>query len=286
MEQNIPPIIAGALAAQEAINALGAGKPETPDEYAARHREQAAADKLARLDDLARSLKEDSEDVTSDGERISIVGVGGLLTSGKDAFADYLVTSWGYTKTFMSHPLHMWMRTENPWIKLDKPVRCMEGWTLEPGEFHPYNYIVHQVGYTEAKEQTEIRRALQRIGTECGRKLISENVWAGAMEREIKQLLERGINHVVVTGIRYENELQMIQRLGGETVWIERPSARASHEEKIRSAAASADTATHSSEVSLDAGRFDSVIENDGSLEQLFERADRWVNVHRGNVIG
>ncbi len=285
MEQHIPPIIAGALAAQEAINALGAGKPETRAEYAARHREQAAASKADRLGALAASLKEDSEHVTSD-ERISIVGVGGLLTSGKDAFADYLVTSWDYTKTFMSHPLHMWMRTENPWIKLDKPVRCMEGWTLEPGEFHPYNYIVHQVGYTEAKEQTEIRRALQRIGTECGRKLISENVWVDAVEREIKQSLARGINRIVVTGIRYENELKMIQRLGGETVWIERPSARASHEEKIRSAAASADTATHSSEVSLDAGRFDSVIENDGSLEQLFARADRWVNVHRGNVIG
>ena len=271
MEQNIPPIIAG--------------KPETPDEYAARHREQAAASKADRLGALAASLKEDSEHVTSD-ERISIVGVGGLLTSGKDAFADYLVTSWGYTKTFMSNPLHMWMQTENPWIKLDKPVPCMEGWTLEPGEFHPYNYIVHQVGYTEAKEQTEIRRALQRIGTECGRKLISENVWVDAMEREIRQLLARGINHIVVTGIRYANELKMIQRLGGETVWIERPSARASHEEKIRSAAASADTATHSSEVSLDVKRFDSVIENDGSLELLFARADRWVGVHRGNVIG
>ena len=285
MEQNIPPIIAGALAAQEAINALGAGKPETQAEYAARHREQAASSKADRLGALAAELKEDSEHVTRD-ERISIVGVGGLLTSGKDAFADYLVTSWGYTKTFMSNPLHQWMLTQNPWIKLDKPVRCMEGWTLEPGEFHPFNYIVHQVGYTEAKEQTEIRRALQRIGTECGRKLISENVWADAMEREIRQLLERGINHIVVTGIRYENELQMIQRLGGETVWIERPSARASHEEKIRSAAASADTATHSSEVSLDVKRFDSVIENDGSLEQLFARADRWVGVHRGNVIG
>ena len=285
MEQNIPPIIAGALAAQEAINALGAGKPETRADYAARHQEQAAASKADRLGALVAALKEDSEHVTRD-EPISIVGVGGLLTSGKDAFADYLVTSWGYTKTFMSNPLHQWLLTQNPWIKLDKPVQCMEGWTLEPGEFHPYNYIVHQVGYTEAKEQTEIRRALQRIGTECGRKLISENVWADAMEREIRQLLERGINHVVVTGIRYENELKMIQRLGGETVWIERPSARASHEEKIRSAAASADTATHSSEVSLDVKRFDSVIENDGSLEQLFERADRWVNVHRGNVIG
>lgn len=285
MEQNIPPIIAGALAAQEAINELGAGKPETRDEYAARHREQAAATKADRLGALAASLKEDSEHVTRD-DRISIVGVGGLLTSGKDAFADYLVTSWGYTKTFMSNPLHMWMRTENPWIRLDKPVQCMEGWTLEPGEFHPYNYIVHQVGYTEAKEQTEIRRALQRIGTECGRKLISENVWADAMEREIRQLLARGINHIVVTGIRYENELQMIQRLGGETVWIERPSARASHEEKIRSAAASADTVTHSSEVSLRVTQFDAVIENDGSLEQLFARADHWVGVHRGNVIG
>ena len=121
MEQNIPPIIAG--------------KTETRAEYSARHREQAAADKLARLDALAAALKEDSEHVTRD-EPISIVGVGGLLTSGKDAFADYLVTSWDYTKTFMSHPLHMWMQTENPWIKLDKPVQCMEGWTLEPGEFH------------------------------------------------------------------------------------------------------------------------------------------------------
>lgn len=282
MEQHIPPIIANALKAQEAINALGAGKPETPEEYAARHREQAAADKLARLDDLARSLREDSEDVTRDGgERISVVGVGGLLTSGKDAFADYLVTSWGYTKTYMSHPLHQWMLTQNPWIKLDKPVPCMEGWTLEPGEFHPYNYIVHQVGYTEAKEQTEVRRALQRIGTECGRKLISENVWVDAMRREIEEAQARGITNVVVTGIRYENELKMIQSLGGETVWIERPSARAAHEEKIRNTDS---TARHSSEVTLDQDRFDSVIQNDGDLEQLFAKADRWVRVHRSDM--
>ena len=52
MEQNIPPIIAG--------------KSETREEYAARHQEQAAADKLARLEALAASLKEDSEHVTSD----------------------------------------------------------------------------------------------------------------------------------------------------------------------------------------------------------------------------
>ena len=268
MEQHIPPIIAG--------------KPETPEEYAARHRKQAAADKLARLDDLARSLKEDSEDVTRNGgERISIVGVGGLLTSGKDAFADYLVTSWGYTKTFMSHPLHQWMLTQNPWIKLDKRILCMENWYWEPGEFHSYREIVHQVGYTEAKEQTEIRQALQRIGTECGRKLISENVWVDAMRREIENAQARGITNVVVTGIRYENELKMIQRLGGETVWIERPSARAAHEEKIRKTDS---TARHSSETTLDQERFDSVIANDGDLEQLFAKADRWVGVHRSDV--
>lgn len=282
MEQHIPPIIANALKAQEAINALGAGKPETPEEYAARHREQAAADKLARLDDLARSLREDSEDVTRDGgERISVVGVGGLLTSGKDAFADYLVTSWGYTKSFMSNPLHQWMLTQNPWIKLDKRILCMENWYWEPGEFYSYREIVHQVGYTGAKEQTEIRQALQRIGTECGRKLISENVWVDAMKREIEAAQARGITHVVVTGIRYENELKMIHSLGGETVWIERPLARAAHEEKIRSADS---TARHSSEVTLDRDRFDSEIINDGDLEHLYALADQWVAVHRSEV--
>lgn len=218
----------------------------------------------------------------------SIVGVGGLLTSGKDAFADYLVAQHGYTKLFMSEPLHDWLLTQNPWFRLDKPIECMEGWTFEPGEFHTYAEIVHQVGYTEAKEQTEVRRALQRIGTDCGRKMIDEQVWVQAMQRKVGALLQQAEElgrgaRVVITGIRYENELKMMQRLGGETVWVERPSARAAHAQRLKEDSESATGAVgkHSSELGLERKDFDSEIHNAGSLADLGRKSDTWLDIHR-----
>lgn len=181
-----------------------------------------------------------------------LIGLGGLLRSGKDAFADYLVDEYGFVKLGMSDALHEAM------LKIDPVVRIWND-----GSFERYAEKIKEVGYVEAKKLPEVRRLLQKLGTEVGRNMVGEDVWVNIMARKIDD--HRAAGHpVVVTGIRFPNEVQMITALSGETLWLERPGIHAP----------STGTASHASENSVSATDFDSVVLNDGSLGELREKAD------------
>src|SRR5690606_4847856 len=119
-----------------------------------------------------------------------------------------------------------------------------------------YSDLIRAVGYVEAKAVPEVRRLLQSLGTEAGRNMVGENVWVNIMARKIDD--HRGAGHpVVVTGIRFPNEVQMIEELGGQAVWIERPGTQAPTES----------AAAHASENAVSAADFHSTLLNDSTLE-------------------
>lgn len=212
-----------------------------------------------------------------------VIGVGGYKTSGKDAFAEPLAVGRHFVRRGMSDPLLEWTLEENPWIRLteDDPVDllmklvpltelCVEsrhgahaGWLIRA------KVLVETVGYDEAKRIREYREYLMLIGTNAGRNIIHEDVWASVAGERI--MADLAFNKsVVITGIRYPNELEMIHDLGGIAVWIDRPEATKAHEAGL---AAHDMTSEHSSEVSLTAADFDRVVANDGSLEDLAAKA-------------
>lgn len=171
----------------------------------------------------------------------NVIGLGGKLMSGKDTVADYLVERYGYVKQGMSDVLASVVYTLNPLVESfgGNPVR--------------YQWLVNQMGYTEAKKNPEVRRLLQVFGTEIGRKMFGEDFWVAQAEARIHAQLDLG-NRVVLTGVRYENELQMIQFMG-KAWWIDRPGF--------------GDTGSHASENSVDPGRFDRTVTNNGSIREL-----------------
>lgn len=177
----------------------------------------------------------------------TLIGLGGHLRSGKDAVADHLVTEHGFVKLGMSDVLHEAM------LALDPVVRVWND-----GTFERYSKVIAEHGYVEAKKRPEARRLLQKLGTEVGRDMIGENVWANIMARKIDD--HRGAGHpVVVTGIRFPNEVRMIRELGGRTVWVDRPNL-----------ATRGAIAAHASENSVGEQDFDGLIVNDGTLEDLY----------------
>lgn len=179
-----------------------------------------------------------------------LIGLGGLLRSGKDTFADYLVEKHGYVKVQMSDPLHEAMMTLDPIVDV---------W---PGEGEPvtdhYQWLVGKVGYVEAKKYPEVRRLLQVLGTEIGRKMFGENVWVDLAGRKIDELRATG-KPVVITGLRYPNEIEMIRSRKGHTLWVDR-GGRSSTD--------------HASENSVTYHDFDQVVHNLGTLADLYEAAD------------
>jgi len=197
-----------------------------------------------------------------------IVGIGGKLASGKDAVSDYLVETHGWKKLGMSDALADALYALNPYILLPTALGWKNRFTawlarvfrVPPRDVYVrYAWLVDAFGYTEAKTYVESRRLLQVLGTEVGRNMISDSVWTDIMERKVKEAVAEGYPGVIVTGIRFPNELESISdNLGGELWWVIRPSL------------AAGENSHHASENSVLPSDFDRTILNSGTLQDLY----------------
>jgi hypothetical protein len=194
-----------------------------------------------------------------------LIAFGGQLTAGKDAAADHLVRK-GWVKIGMSDVLHEALMTLNPIIGT-QPV--YDGVVATGEQTLRYKQHVTQYGYTEAKKHPEVRKLLQRFGTEVGRNMFGEDFWVGQIARRIDTLMEGG-KAVTITGIRYPNELDMIEDFDGAAVWVTRPGLT------VQSG--------HTSEGSLDPVQFQYELVNDGSLEDLGVKVEDVEASHYGDL--
>lgn len=67
------------------------------------------------------------------------------------------------------------------------------------------------------------RSLLQKRGTEEGRNIYGPNIWINILETWIKRHHETGIERVIVTDLRFPNEVEWLKSLGGYTFRIEAP---------------------------------------------------------------
>lgn len=187
-----------------------------------------------------------------------LIGLGGRLRAGKDAVADHLVEKHGYVKLGMSDALHEAMLVLDPIVAFETAGDFYDAVPIR------YSTAIERYGYVKTKLiYDEARSLLQKLGTEVGRQMFDENVWVNIIARKIDDL--RGAGHpVVVTGIRFPNELRMVDELGGKSVWIERPS------DGLEAAPAAA----HASETSIGVKDFSKWILNAGTLEDLYATVD------------
>lgn len=165
-----------------------------------------------------------------------ILGLGGYAGAGKDAFADCMMNHNAvWKKTYMSYALEQALLALDPYVD---------------GNLTRYSELHSVVGYTDSKNNQEVRRLLQRLGTEVGRSMFGENVW-------VDKMMDVASEHafVIVTGIRYPNEIDAVVDSGGTTAWVSRPGVGPIN--------------SHSSDNTVKPDLFDHHIENDGSLEDL-----------------
>jgi hypothetical protein len=197
-----------------------------------------------------------------------VIGIGGRLRSGKDTVADYLVEHHGFEKVWMSKPLDDALQIINPILHIGR-----QPWTANNWE--RYSVVREHLSYTEAKEFPEVRRFLQVLGTDFGRKMIHEDVWVDMAADNIQEVLDSG-KSVVLTGVRFPNELDMIHRFKGSTWWTERLDTESNN------------SGAHESEDSLKWEDFDFPIINDGTIAQLHAKASEglefgrveWMDAH------
>lgn len=99
------------------------------------------------------------------------------------------------------------------------------------------------------------RQAAQTLGTEWGRAL-NPDLWVLLMERALTALAPDA--RVVISDVRFENEAEMIHRLGGSLVHL------------VGRRADLGDAAAHASEARLPGYCVDFVIGNDKEVSHLY----------------
>ena len=100
------------------------------------------------------------------------------------------------------------------------------------------------------------RFLLVTLGTEWGRDVVHPDLWVRIAARRLDALEARGIETVVVSGVRFVNEVDLIHSRGGEVWRIDRPGT-----DRM--------SGGHRSEYGLSASLVDRVILNDGTRDDL-----------------
>jgi len=115
------------------------------------------------------------------------------------------------------------------------------------------------------------RYLAQTLGTEWGRDLVHPDVWV-LMAKGRWHVLNAGKEgRMVISDVRFPNEAQWIRKAGGIIVNIQRPDSQ--HK---------ADNAGHSSENGISLKLCQVVVYNDGTKEELREKAWNLIRVYLG----
>jgi len=141
---------------------------------------------------------------------MQVIGLCGYAGSGKDTAAQGLI-ELGWQRVSFADPIREMALAIDPWI---------EPWN-NSGRL---SNIVREYGWEVAKNSfPEVRRLLQRIGTEAGRDILGQDVWLDVAERKMIQAECDQCPGVVITDMRFENERIMLGDWKATFVRISRP---------------------------------------------------------------
>lgn len=174
-----------------------------------------------------------------------IVGMTGVAGSGKDTVARYLAEHYGFAVVSFAMPLYL-------------AVSAITDMCLD------------DLYDREIKEATipwlgkSPRELLQSLGTDWGRRMVSEDIWIKIAMHRAKEIADEGGN-VVIPDVRFDNEAMAVRLAGGENWLVERPG--------VHSCVGA--TADHESEKGISKILVDSTLLNDSSIEALRAQADR-----------
>ena len=211
-----------------------------------------------------------------------IIGVCGFIGSGKDTVADYLVNFHEFRRESFANTLKDAVSSVFGWDRT-----MLEGRTKEAREWREQvdPWWAERLGMPSLTP----RQVLQLWGTEVCRKSFHNDIWIASLENKLRNSKD----HVVVSDCRFPNEIASIRNAGGLIVWVKRGTlpewydaalsmnkgdvgnmSWAISKERIKS------LGIHASETAWVGTEFDAELDNNGSIDQLYEQVRRLVQDH------
>lgn len=207
-----------------------------------------------------------------------IIGICGFINCGKDTVADYLVNFHEFRRESFAGILKDAVASVFGW---DRDL--LEGRTRQSREWR------EQVDpwWSQRLNIPELtpRWVLQYWGTEVLRRGFHDDIWIAGLENKLRS----SSDNIVISDCRFPNEIAAIKNQGGRVIWVQRGElpewynyALDANQGPNHIGWALGKTnlkkyKIHASETSWIGTDFDAVIDNNGSLDDLYNKVKNLV---------
>lgn len=197
-----------------------------------------------------------------------IIGICGFIGSGKDTAADYLVNFHEFRRDSFAATLKDAVAAVFGWDR-----ELLEGRTKEAREWR--EQIDPWWATRLDMPKLTPRWVLQWWGTEVCRKSFHDDIWIASLEHRLQSTKD----NVVISDCRFPNEIRAIRNSGGQVIWVQRGDLPEWHDLAIRANSNDAKAreelvskGIHASETAWVGTAFDQVIDNNNTIEQLYQQ--------------
>jgi hypothetical protein len=209
-----------------------------------------------------------------------IIGICGFIGSGKDTIADYLVNLHHFRRESFANTLKDAVAQVFGWDRT-----MLEGRTKQAREWREQvdPWWADRLGIPHLTP----RWILQQWGTEVCRKGFHDDIWIASLENKLRNSKD----DVVISDCRFPNEIRAIKQSGGlvvrvvrgpEPEWYDAAVSRNRGPDGNSTWALSgrrlAQLGVHDSETAWVGTQFDVVLDNNGTLDDLYQQVKQLVS--------
>lgn len=145
---------------------------------------------------------------------MELIGVLGLIGSGKGAIADYLVSTKNFQKVSFADPVKDAASGIFGWNR-----KLLQGDTPESREWRERK---DEFWSKILERPFSPRIALQEIGTEVGRNYFHPDIWLASLQFKILNLIANGTDKFVIDDCRFQNEVEFVLKMRGKLIIVQR----------------------------------------------------------------
>ena len=210
-----------------------------------------------------------------------IIGFVGFIGCGKDTAADYLVNYHEFRRDSFANTLKDAVAAVFGWDRtlLEGRTKEARAWREEVDQW-----------WADRLNMPHLtpRWVLQYWGTEVCRQNFHDDIWIASIENKMRKTSD----NIVISDVRFPNEIAAIHRAGGKVVRIKRGPDPEWYQDAVNvnagptnlswaiSKQKMSELAIHASETSWIGCNIDHTIDNDGSIDCLYEQIKNQVSDH------